>query len=60
MIGFILRDPIRRLVNVQNILQLEFLYPSLVTLISYDDLSEVKQSLTRWLTELSRPDADQK
>jgi hypothetical protein len=39
-------------VNVQNILQLEFLYPSLVTLVPYDDLNGVTQSLTQWLSNL--------
>jgi hypothetical protein len=58
LIGFFLRDPIRGPVNVQNILQLELLYPSLVTLVSYDDLNEVAQSLIRWLTESSGPGFD--
>ena len=53
LIGCLLRDPVRGPVNVQNILQLEFLYPSLVTLVRYDDLTEVAESLTRWLTELA-------
>ena len=52
LIGFFSRDPIRGPVNVQNILQLELLYPSLVTLVRYNDLNEVGPSLTRWLTEL--------
>jgi hypothetical protein len=52
LIGFFLRDPIRGPVNVQNILQLELLYPSLVTLVPYDDLNEVTQSLTQWLSNL--------
>ncbi len=60
LIGFFLRDPTRGPVNVQNILQLELLYPSLVTLVSYDDLNEVTQRLTQWLTELSRPGSDPK
>ncbi|MGB7949769.1 MAG: hypothetical protein WCH75_18965 [Candidatus Binatia bacterium] len=54
LIGFFLRDPTRRPVNVQNILQLEFLYPSLVTLVPYDDLKEVAQSLSQWLSNLRR------
>ncbi len=58
VIGFFLRDPIHGPVNMQNILQLEFLYPSLVTLVFYDDLNEVAESLTRWLTELSGPGFD--
>jgi hypothetical protein len=58
LLGFFLRDPLQGPVNVQNILQLELLYPSLVTLVPYDDLHEVAQSLTRWLTELSRPGSD--
>jgi len=54
LIGFFLRDPTGRPVNVQNILQLEFLYPSLVTLVPYDDLKEVAQSLSQWLANLRR------
>jgi hypothetical protein len=54
LIGFFLRDPTQGPLNVQNILQLELLYPSLVTLVPYDDLNEVSQRLTGWLTELSR------
>jgi hypothetical protein len=54
LIGFFLRDPTVGPVNVQNILQLEFLYPSLVTLVPYDDLEEVAQSLTQWLGNLRR------
>ena len=53
LIGFFLRDPTRGPVNVQNIFQLELLYPSLVTIASYDDLNEVAPRLTGWLTELS-------
>jgi hypothetical protein len=60
LIGFFLRDLIRGPVNVQNILQLELSYPSLVTLVPYDELNEVAQSLTRWLIELSRRDSDPK
>ena len=60
LIGFFLRDPTRGPVNVQNILQLELLYPSLVTIVPYDDLKEVAQSLTGWLTELSRAGSDPK
>jgi hypothetical protein len=52
LIGFFLRDSTRGPVNVQNILQLELLYPSLVTLVPYDDLSEVTHSLTQWLSNL--------
>jgi len=52
LIGFFLRDPTRGPVNVQNILQLEILYPSLVTLVPYNDLDEVEQSLTQWLSNL--------
>ena len=54
LIGFFLRDPTQGPLNMQNILQLELLYPSLVTLVPYDDLNEVSQRLTGWLTELSR------
>lgn len=54
LIGFFLRDPIHGPVNVQNILQLELLYPSLVTLVRYDHSGEVVQSLNRWLSALSR------
>lgn len=46
--------------NVQNVLQLELLYPSLLTLVPYDDLNEVGQRLTGWLTELSRTGSDRK
>jgi len=52
LLGCFLRDPLRGPVNVQNILQLELLYPSLVTLVRYDDLTEVIESVTRWLTQL--------
>jgi hypothetical protein len=52
LLGFFLRDPTRGPVNLQNILQLELLYPSLVTLVPYDDLTEVAQSLRRWLGNL--------
>jgi hypothetical protein len=58
LMGFYLRDPTRGPVTVQNILQLELLYPSLVTLVPYDDLNEVARSLTRWLTELSRRNSE--
>ena len=58
LIGFFLRDPTRRPVNVQNILQLELLYPSLVTLVPYDDLDEVGPRLTRWLGALSHSGDD--
>jgi hypothetical protein len=51
---FFLRDPTQGPLNVQNILQLELLYPSLVTLVPYDHLNEGSQRLTGWLTELSR------
>jgi hypothetical protein len=52
LIGFFLRDSTRGPVNLQNILQLEFLYPSLVTLVPYDDLNGVTPSLTQWLSNL--------
>jgi hypothetical protein len=58
LIGFFLRDPIRGPINMQNILQLELLYPSLVTLVGYDDLNEAAHSLTRWLTALGRQGPD--
>jgi hypothetical protein len=54
LIGFFLRDSTRGPVNVQNILQLELLYPSLVTLVPYDDLDEVTHSLTQWLNNLKQ------
>ena len=62
LIGFFMRDPSRESMNVQNILQLELLYPSLVTLVPYDDPNEVAPRLTEWLTELRRAgsEADQK
>ena len=53
LLGYFLRDPRQRPVNVQNILQLKRLYPALVTLVRYDDLHEVGESLTRWLTEMA-------
>jgi hypothetical protein len=60
LIGFFLRDPMQGPVNLQNVLQLELLYPSLVTLVPYGDLSEVAPRLTGWLTELSRAGSDPK
>lgn len=54
LIGFFLRNPTERPMNVQNVLQLELLYPSLVTLVPYDDLNEVTESLTQWLSNLSQ------
>jgi hypothetical protein len=60
LIGFFLRDPTQGPVNVQNTLQLELLYPSLVTLVPYDNLKEVTQRLTGWLTDLSRAGSDPK
>ena len=53
ILGFFLRDPIQRPVNVQNILQLELLYPTLVTLMPYDNLHEVAESLRQWLMGLA-------
>jgi hypothetical protein len=53
LLGFFRRDPPRGSVNVQNILQLELLYPSLVTLVRYDDLQEVFENLKRWLIKLT-------
>ena len=53
LLGFFLRDPIQGPVNVQNILQLKLLYPSLVTLVRYDNLHEVADSVRRWLTALA-------
>jgi hypothetical protein len=60
LIGFFLCDPMQGPVNLQNVLQLELLYPSLVTLVPYGDLSEVAPRLTGWLTELSRAGSDPK
>ena len=53
LLGFFLRDPIQGPGNVQNVLQLKLLYPSLVTLVRYDDLTEVVESVKRWLTEMA-------
>ena len=52
LIGFFLRDPTWGPVNLQNVLQLELLYPSLVTLVPYNDLKEVAQRLKLWLSNL--------
>ena len=53
LLGFFLRDPVQGPVNVQNILQLKLMYPSLVTLVRYDHLNEVAESLRQWLMEMA-------
>jgi hypothetical protein len=53
LLGFFLRDPMHGPVNVQNILQLKRISPSLVTLVRYDNLTEVAESVRRWLIEMA-------